>query len=125
MATWLLMLFLLAACGASARDKTLRAALVTVDAARVGLEAYDPQHQVQIAREVHARGGTREEAIAAQDKWREQRDAIYRLMIKAYAVLVVAVENNDAPLDPVRAAVSELVKKLVDNGVPVGAKGSP
>lgn len=121
MSTWLLLLFLVAGCGASARAKSLETALATVDALRVSLEKYDPEHQVAIARNVKARGGTREEAIAEQEAWREKRDALYLAIIATYAAIIVAVENDKKPVAGVARFVNELLRKAAEAGVPVGA----
>jgi hypothetical protein len=106
---------LAAGCGASQREKTLRATTIAVNAARDGFVAWDLEHQRSIYRAVHERGGTKEAALAELATYhRDKREPVVELFVTAYrAIGVAAVLNEDEPsLQAAVAAAQRLADAL-------------
>jgi len=107
-------LLLLAACGASAREKALHTALVGLDAARSGFVAWDAQHQDAIVEAYRAK--PYEEGRGALLAYRGRRDLVVQAFVVAYsAVAVAALDNTPAKLVEAARAVQaayDLILKL-------------
>ena len=129
MSTWLLLLFLVAACGASVRERTIKGAILTVDTARIALEAWDGPHQAQIAREVKARGGTRADAEAAVAAHQLKVAPVYQLLAAAYAAIIATAEDDGKPVATMTGAVAAALAAYTATGAPpvdaAPAKGTP
>jgi hypothetical protein len=102
---------MLLGCGASAREKTLRATFVTINAARDGFEAFDTQHQQQIVDDAK----TLEEGKAAFAAYRHDRERVITAFVATYRVLTAAVLADDAAsLEILLEAAKQLQQALDD-----------
>lgn len=104
----------LAACGASARETTIRATLTSLDAAQVGFLAYDQQHQAYIV--AHAA----DEATGAAQlaDYRHKREPVEKAFIAGYqAVATAALVNDDHSLAGLLAAAVQVKEALAQLGV--------
>ncbi len=108
----LVVIALVAGCGASAREKTLRAAVVSVNAARDGFIAFDLNHQ----RAILAAHTEREKYDAAIAAYRSKREPVVEAFVVAYRAIGVAavLVDDDASLGAVGEAVSKLLKAIED-----------
>ena len=108
----LLVVLALAACGASARQKTIQGALVGVNAARDGFITWDSQHQLSIVE----KATSREEAELALKDYRTRREVVKEAFEVAYrALAVAATQTDELSLHAALAASDKLVdavKKL-------------
>lgn len=94
----------LSGCGASQRETTLKAALVTLDTARDATLAYDGPHELTLVAT-----GTPIEAKAALAAYRLKRARVELAMTLAYRALAIAVAANDGPtLDAVQVAIAQV-----------------
>ncbi len=104
----------LAGCGASQRQTTIKAALVTVDAARAAFVAYDSGRQSEIV----ASATSLEEGRAKLAAYRATRSKIETAFATCYRAIAVAAELNDEPsvaaaaasMAAVQAAVAEFTR---------------
>lgn len=81
--------------GCSGRQKTLRASLVAVDAARDGFVEWDKQHQLQIVE----KATSKEEGRAKLDEYRTNREPIITGFEVVYrAIALAATREDDASL---------------------------
>lgn len=101
-----------ASCTHEGRSETLRASLVTVNAARDGLAAWDRQHQQAIADAAK----TREQALAEIDAYHQRRQPVLDGFEVCYRAIALAAVQTDSP--SLRAALTaaaevlDAVKKL-------------
>lgn len=95
-----LFLGVVAACGASQREKAVRASVVAVNAARDGFEAWDAAHQKAIV----DKATSREDGEAKLAAYRASRDPIVHGFEIAYRLLAVAATQTDDP--SLRAALA-------------------
>lgn len=104
-----LLLGWLVACGASQRESTIKAALVTVDAAREAWLAYDHHAQMEIV----ARATSLEDGRAKLAAYRANQGKIETAFEVAYrAVAAAATLNDDASLAGMVAAVAAATKAV-------------
>ena len=97
------------ACGASQRQTTIKAALVTVDASRDAFLAYDAKAQIEIV----ADGKTLEAVKQRLDAYRADRIRIVVVFDAAYHAIAAAAVAADAPsLAGMQAALAQLVVAL-------------
>lgn len=82
-----------AGCGASARERTLNATLVTVNAARDGFIEHDRVTQLAL---VDA-APTREAAVAELAAYRKKREPVVEAFTAAYRALAIAAVLEDDP----------------------------
>lgn len=96
----------LVACGASAREKTVHAALVATNAARDAFVAYDAERQHQIIEDATS-GPSGAAALAA---YRTKRSKIVLLFEGMYRAISVAAVLTDDPanLDMLAKAAGQL-----------------
>jgi hypothetical protein len=95
---------MLGGCGGNQRQKTLRASLVIVDAARDGFVSWDATRQTKIVEAATSR----EEGQAKLDAYREQRKLIVEGFALVYRALASAATQNDDP--SLKAAVRDATK---------------
>jgi len=98
-------------CGASAREKTLRATFVTVNAARDGFTAFDVQHQQQIV----ADAKTLEAGAAALAAYRQDRERVLALFEGVYHVLAAATFTDDVKTVATLVELAENLQKALDD----------
>jgi len=91
----LLALLHTAACGASQRQKTLRATFATVNAACDGLEAWDRTRQEQIVAAADPTKVTKEFVRAQLDAHRAEMDKVYGACTVAYRLIAAASMSDD------------------------------
>lgn len=92
-------------CSATTRQDTIKAALITTDAARDGLLAYDVAHQHEIV----SAATSLEDGKAKLASYRATRDRLVAGMDAAYRALVVAALANDkVSLENAQAAVAQI-----------------
>jgi hypothetical protein len=96
--------FVLAGCGSSAKMKVLRTTLVTVDAAREGMETFDRAYQVKTIDEAKSR----EDALAKIQDYRAKRAVIIEAFTIAYKTLAAAA------MDPTEVNYLEALKRAQD-----------
>lgn len=102
----LVLVMALVGCASSQRTDTLKAALVTVDAARDGFLAYDGPHELALARS----GANKAEALAALTAYQVKRAAtVDKAFAAAYRAIAIAQTLNDQPsLDGVQSAIKQV-----------------
>jgi hypothetical protein len=112
-----------AGCGASAREKTLRASFVAMNAARDGFFAYDKQHQRTLL-EASPDRATFDNQLAA---YRAKQADVVAKIAGAYEALAAAVliNKDHGSLAAVGAALAiafDAIKDITDGrvAVPVG-----
>lgn len=107
----LLLLAMFVACGASQREKTIRATLVTVNAAGDGLVKLDAQLQADIV----ARATSFDAGKAALAEHRDRREVVLKAFIVAYHAIAAAIllNNDDKSLSDVLQA-AKLLKEAID-----------
>ena len=105
----------LVACGASKQESTMKAALVTADAARSAFLTYDAQHQAAIV----AAAPSKQVGADALLAWRKEQamvtlaiDSVYRA-IAVYAVL----KDDPTSLQNLNSAIGLLASELAAAGV--------
>lgn len=89
----LLLVVLLAGCGASARERTLQATLLTVNASRDGFITWDRAAQDAIVADAPDLDTGRAELVAYRDK----RAKVVTLFESAYRAIAIAAVLNDDP----------------------------
>lgn len=108
----ILVLLLAVGCAGSQRTETIRAALVTADAARDGFVRYDAAAQAAIV----ADATTPAEATTKLATYRADRDKATGpagLLTAAYhAIASAALANDDQSITSMRAAVAQLVAAI-------------
>lgn len=99
------------ACGASARETTLKTATATLDAARDTFLAYDGPHELELARSGPATPEGKAAAAAALTAYQAKRSAtIDKAFVVAYRAIAVAWTLNDQPsLDGIQAAIAQVM----------------
>lgn len=113
-AAGVILVWLVAACGASAREKTVRASLVTTDAARVTFVAYDEHHQHAIVTEAKDEAGGK----AALLEWRGKREhAVSTFEVTYRAIAAAAILADDHSLAGLLQAGKLLADELHALGV--------
>lgn len=94
------------ACAASQRESTIKAALITTDAARDAFIAYDDTAQDKIV----TAATSLEQGRAALADYREKRARYVTAFAVAYRAIAVAVTLNDQPsLTGMQAAVAQVL----------------
>jgi len=84
-------LFMLVACGSTAREKTIHAALVSTKAAHAGFKAFDDRHQAEII----ATTPNAVDVPAALAAWRVRRDKVSAIFIDVYEAIAVTAALDD------------------------------
>jgi len=107
-----LALVLIAGCGASARERAIHTALVSLDAARDGFVVWDKHHQDDIV----AKATSLEAGTAALAAYRADRDTIVQAFVVAYSALAAAALDSTMAKLMVAAKTAEetytLIRKL-------------
>lgn len=110
----LIAMTLLAACGASAREKTIRATLTATDSARAAFIAYDSAQQDAIV----AKAPDEATGKAQLAAYRAKRQELEHLFAATYqAIATAAVVNDDHSLSGLIQAALLLSQALKDVGV--------
>lgn len=114
----LLLLWMLATCGANARQKTIDVAFTTLNAARTIYVTYDLERQNQIVDAAL----TKAEAEQQLQAYRARRERVLAKFVTAYRLLATAaLVNDDASIVNMLAAVGELqqaIKAFREGGEP-------
>lgn len=98
------------ACGASQRETTIRAAIVTVDTARDTFLAHDGPHELELARSGPATPEGKAAAASALAAYQAKRTTVDKALLLAYRAIAVATTLNDQPsLDGIQAAIAQVV----------------
>lgn len=102
-----------AGCGASARQKTLHATLIAVDAARDGFVEYDKQRQISIVESSESHAAAVERLAA----YRTDRAPIVEAFAQVYKLLATAaLLEEDRSLTAALAAAKQLAETLAAFG---------
>lgn len=114
----ILIVALLAGCGASARTKVLRTSLVALNVARDTLRTTSKEREMQIVDQA----SSKEEGRAKLDAWRAIIDKVDAAIDDGYDAILAASILNDAPsASAAGAAVAKalaLVRELKDPTAP-------
>jgi hypothetical protein len=110
----------LAGCGASQRETTIRAALVTVDSARDGFLAYDRAHEMSMTAHCDPAVETKEQCAtkvaasnAALAAYQVKRAKVDPLFSAAYRWLAAAkILDDDQSLVGMQSAIAQLLASL-------------
>lgn len=107
---WLVVLvFVVGACGASARDKALRSSIVVVNAARDGFTAWDATEQQRIVDAATDADSGKAKLLEHQ----AARDRVARVIETAYrAIGFAALANDDASMKAMLQAMAALKETL-------------
>lgn len=106
----ILALALVAACGASARQKSLRGSFVAVEAAAAGFVDWDAEHQDLIVNQLADDYADGERRLAA---YRARRAPVVDAFAIAYRILAAAALDQDQPLPVgVLTNLSEVIDKF-------------
>src|SRR3990167_4760740 len=97
------LVFLLAACGPSIREKALATTFAGLNAARDGFLTWDKEHQETIVRDTYAAGGPRADATRKLADYRRQAAKVDHAFVVAYSALAAAALDL-SPLGLVGAA---------------------
>jgi hypothetical protein len=97
--------FILSACGASHRDRTIKATLASVNAVRDDFIAIDGRAQLAIVEAA----STREEGAARLAIYREKRDIIVQGFVVVYKAIATAATTSG---EPSVSAMLDAAKKL-------------
>lgn len=89
----LLVVLALVACGASARQRTISATLLGVDAAKAAFVAADATHQLQLV----AGATSHDDGAAKLASYRDRRVKLVIAFEAAYRALAIAAILNDDP----------------------------
>ena len=89
----LLVLVFALGCGAGQRNNTIRAGVVTLNAARDGFLAWDGEHQMQIVKDAT----TYEEGRKRLDDYRALRDDVIKTFFAVYNFFIGAATQSDDP----------------------------
>lgn len=94
----------LAACGASAREKTIHATYAGVVAAQAGFEAYNSARQAEIV----SSAASEEDGIAQLDKYSKAREPVLKAFEVAYRALAAAAIESSEPVSGALKAAEQL-----------------
>lgn len=109
-----IVLALVFACGASAREKTIKTTYVAVNAAATGFVAFDKKHQLDVVAQAKDRA-TAEAELAA---WRAKQADVERAVSAAFrAIAAAAIANDDPSVAGMLQAATVLSGLLHDLGV--------
>lgn len=103
------MLAAVPACGEGQRQKTLHAAVISVNVARDGFLAFDKSYQIAIV----DKATSREEGQAALDAYRAKREPVAKGFELAYKALALAATQTDDPSYRAALAAAEDIAKTV------------
>lgn len=104
----LVALLALAACGPTGRQKTLSAALVTVNVTADAFDAWNTAHMAAI-NDAHP---YREDAEAALAAYRVKREPVRAAFAVAYQAIAAAALDTSTPLPTVIAVLHELTVSI-------------
>lgn len=97
----------LAGCGASQRETTIKTSLLAVQAADCAFVAYDRTHQDEIV----ASATSREDGVAKLAAYRAKREVARKAFVAAYTAIGVAATVND---DHTLAGMQLALKQVLD-----------
>jgi hypothetical protein len=100
--TTLLLMLCLVACGASARERTLAAALTTTNASRDAFVAFDLEFQ----RSIVANAKDLESGRRALDDYRKKRESLVQGFALVYQLIATAALASDQP------SIAEMLRAL-------------
>lgn len=106
----LLLCLALVACGASQRERTIKGALVAVNAARDGFLAFDAEKQAAIV----ASAPSLEAGHQALADYRTARAKVETAFVAAYRAISLAATLKDEPLAHLSSAAEQLRTALHD-----------
>lgn len=113
-AAGIVFVWLLAACSASAREKTISTTLAATDAASASYVTYDLAHQRELVAATHDAAS----AHAAVEAWRVNQLAIVTALSATYqAIAAAATVNDDPSVASMAKAAGLLAQTLHDLGV--------
>ncbi len=92
------------ACGASARDRSLKATFIATQSAQAGFEAWDAQHQLDVANAATSVA----DGVEKLGAYRESRVAVVLAFESAYRALAAAAILKESGLAGVSAAAEQL-----------------
>jgi hypothetical protein len=101
----------LSGCGASARERVIRATFVTINSARDGFTTFDAQHQQQIIDDAK----TLDEGKAALVAYRHNRETVLVILVDAYLALSTAVLADDPKSLAILLEVADHLKQAIDD----------
>lgn len=107
-ATLIAFVIVLAACGATARERTLRTTLVAVNAARDGFVTYDATRQQSIVDGADTLEAGRAELVA----YRKRREPIVEAFATSYRALAIAAVLHADPAS--LANVLDAARRLLE-----------
>lgn len=100
---------ILIACGASSREKILRASFTTVEGARVEFVEFDTRKQAEIVGSATSKAQGKE----ALTKYRQDREKYVQAFVRVYRALTIAVLTSGSPsLQTAMLAVTEIVEDV-------------
>lgn len=109
-----LLAWLFAGCATSTRDKTLAITLAATETAQHTFQAYDHQHELDIAREAKDRAA----GDAALLGWHVERDKVDAGLLAVYEAIAVAkTVNDDTSVAGAVRALADLKALLAALGV--------
>lgn len=104
---------LVAGCGASQRQQTIKSSLTAFNAARDGFLEWDDKHQDEILAKVTAGQFTKDEAKRALDDYRKQRENVVKAIVLTYRAIALAATQDDGPsLDAALAEAKKFYEAL-------------
>lgn len=113
-ATGIILAWLLAACGASARQKTINTTFSATNAAAEAFVKYDAAHQIDLATHAPDEG----QAKAALSAWRIDQQKVERYLAATYqAIAAAAIADNDSNFQGMVEAALQLSELLRTLGV--------
>lgn len=118
----LVLVVLLAACGASSRERALRTTLAAVDASAAGFETWDGQHQKAIVDQAKSA----DEATASITAYRLKREQAVAAFEVAYHAIAAAALHGSAAIGPALKAAEEayqVLEELKHGGTAEAATG--
>lgn len=96
-------------CAASARESTIKAALITVDASKEAYVVYDGHAQTEIV----AKATSLDDGKAKLEAYRASREKLVKALTVAYQAIAVAAQLNDDPsVAGVQKAVGDVLAIL-------------
>jgi len=109
---------IVASCGPSAREKTLRGTFAAIDASRKAFTTWDLKHQEEIV----AKAPSLIEGRTQIDAYRAERKALLDAFIVAYRAIAIAAvaQDNGSLMDALAAgkALADAIKKLTGGSLP-------
>jgi hypothetical protein len=116
----LLLAFVVCACGASARQKTIRVTYESIKIAGDALESYTKAHGEALIRDAKAAGKTKEQASAELEGFLAKVDHADIGVKAAYGMVSAAITlDDDHSLAALLKVAGLLMKELKDLGVPL------